>query len=317
MNTKCCCLFCILSLANAFCPLYTEHMKYPFFTDLPFRYASRTWPILRNMNSFRHTTELPLVRNEIRNSELNMVRTGIVNDGHDESSTLRKLLREALDGMEDKRLNVGHLRPERRKEISEYAKNLATIPSPIQPSSLARGGLLVGRWKLAITSSLSWFQEMWPSQKVFVEIRDGGNTGRLQYIVDFATPKLLLRSLRCDARFLHSGAVLNFVCRRIFADVAGREIPLFFLPARAFGGSMLTSYFDGELWVVNGGGAVYRYAGDAEIAQADEDQASCRPARRCRARGPIEAWRPARPACPAAEAARGEAGAGGVSGVSI
>jgi hypothetical protein len=252
-----CCVFLLMSWADGFNPAVQHCLQYSFVSDNALSGKFQSGKFQSMFKSLQH----PAVRFRMKSGVKN-VRAGVSKENDSENSDMIKYLRESLSQMATKKLNVGQLRPELHKKMAKCAKELAKMPSPIQCSALSHGRLLVGRWKLAITSSLSWFQELWPSQEVFLEIQDGGITGRMQYVMNFASPRLLLRSLRCDARFLISGPVLNIACRRIFANVAGRELPLFFLPAHIFGGSMLTSYFDGDLWVVDGGGAVYQYVGD-------------------------------------------------------
>lgn len=91
----------------------------------------------------------------------------------------------------------------------------------------------------------------------------------IDYAIHFPNRWQLLQRLQWHARFtVNAGAcgtvqVLTFQILRLLAVVAGLAVPLLVPKGDNAAGSMLTSYFDGDLWIDHSahGLSVYRYAG--------------------------------------------------------
>ncbi len=91
----------------------------------------------------------------------------------------------------------------------------------------------------------------------------------IDYAINFPNRWQLLQRLQWHARFtINAGAcgtvqVLTFQILRLLAVVAGFALPLTVPKGDKAAGSLLTSYFDGDLWIDRSahGLSVYRYAG--------------------------------------------------------
>ena len=91
----------------------------------------------------------------------------------------------------------------------------------------------------------------------------------IYYAIHFPNRWQLLQRLQWHARFtINAGAcgtvqVLTFEILRLLAVVAGLAVPLPVPKGDKAAGSLLTSYFDGDLWIDRSahGLSVYRYAG--------------------------------------------------------